>query len=393
MHVAVILQELLGNTTHKTRLKTLTVLIEGVINSKTLSLTSLGRHIKTSGKECSAINRVDRFLGNAFYQTRSIRIYEVLTRRAIGGMKTPFVIVDWSSIPGSHLTASGEHCVLRASLAAKGRSITLYEEVHPKSKEGRAAVHKAFLRRFKSLVPAACKPCILTDAGFKNPWFKAVLAMGWDYIGRLSGAVHYDDGTGFKALSGLFPQATSSPASLGNLKVAKTNPITTHVCLYKKTPQGRKHRGKSGKVLTNKLSRKNAKSQREPWILASSLTGKNIERLIVKTYSLRMTIEESFRDMKSQRYGLSLNDNVTLNVKRYIVWLLLAALASLIAWSVGYSAEKRSLHLDFQANTYKKRRVLSFFFLGCQVIKKRLNFPVVLDDIIRDNWGILLEEK
>lgn len=390
MHVNAIVQDLLGTSIHKTRLDTLSVMVDGVIDCKELKLTSLGRHLKIDGKECSAINRVDRFLGNKFYQTQSIEIYRAITRKAVGSIVTPLLIVDWSSIPGSHLTSSGEHCLLRASLAAQGRSITLYEEVHPKSKEGNARVHREFLGCLKSLLPIGCKPCILTDAGFKNPWFKAVLDLGWDYIGRLNSTVHYDNGTGFRPLSELFRQATNKPQEIGSVVVAKTNPMATKIYLYKKPAKGRKHRGKTGKIITNKQSRKNAKSNREPWILAASLNGNQIEQLIIKYYKLRMTIEESFRDTKSQYYGLSLNENITLNVKRYIVWILLAALVAFIAWIVGYSAEKLKLHHDFQANTYRHRRVLSFFFLGCQIIRKKIDIPIDLDDIQQNNWGILI---
>ena len=77
-----------------------------------------------------------------------------------------------------------------------------------------------------------------------------------------------------------------------------------------------------------------------------------------------MVIEENFMDTKSTQYDLNLNSNITIKPKRFFVWLMLAALASLIAWTVGYVAEKLNLHYDFQANTYKHRRVLSFFLLG-----------------------------
>lgn len=381
---------MLGTAIHKTRIKTLSVLIEGVIDSKELKLTSLGRHIKIKGKECSAINRVDRFLGNPYYQTHSFEIYKAITQKAVHTIKQPLLVVDWSSIPGSHLTKLGEHCILRASLAAQGRSVTLYEEVHPKSREGNSKVHEQFLACLKSLVPVDCKPCIMTDAGFKNPWFKSIVALGWDYLGRLNGSVHYNDGTGFKPLSELFQYATSKPQELGSVLIAKTNPLTTRIYSYKKPAKGRKHWGKTGKVLTNKQSRKNAKSNREPWILASSLEQKH-SALIIKYYKLRMTIEESFRDTKSQRYGLSFNENTTIEAKRYIVWLVLAALASFIAWVVGYSAEQLNLHHHFQANTYRHRRVLSFFFLGCQIIRKQIDIPICIEKIQQHHWGILYE--
>jgi hypothetical protein len=390
MHVGSIVQELLGSSIHNTRIKTISVLVEGIIRSKELKLTSLGRSIKIKGKECSAINRVDRALSNKFYQTQSIEIYRCIVDKALGKNKAPTLIVDWSSIPGSHLTASGEHCILRASLAAVGRSITLYEEVHPKSHEGRDKIHKHFLKNLKSLFPSDYRPCILTDAGFKNPWFKAVLALGWDYIGRLSGAVHFDDGTDFRPLAELFKQATHQPKAIGTASVAKTNPLITQVFIYKRRVKGRKHISKTGKVISNKQSRKHAKSNSEPWILTSSLTGTNIQERIIKMYKLRMTIEESFRDTKSQRYGFGLNENITINVQRYNTWIMLATLASFIAWVTGFSAEKKNLHFDFQANTYRFRRVLSFFFLGCQVIRKKIDIPICFDEIRRLNWGISL---
>src|SRR5687768_17306503 len=94
MHVEAIVQELLGTAIHKTRIRTLCVLVEGIIHCKELKLTSLGRHLKIEGKECSAINRVDRALGNQFYQTRFIEIYGAITRKAIGQMSSPLWVVD-----------------------------------------------------------------------------------------------------------------------------------------------------------------------------------------------------------------------------------------------------------------------------------------------------------
>ena len=38
----------------------------------------------------------------------------------------------------------------------------------------------------KAVLPA-CKPIIVTDAGFRTPWMKLVLSYGWDYICRVRG--------------------------------------------------------------------------------------------------------------------------------------------------------------------------------------------------------------
>lgn len=48
----------------------------------------------------------------------------------------------------------------------------------------RPRVHKQFLNKLHSILPQGCRPCILSDAGFKNPWFEAVSALGWHYKHR-----------------------------------------------------------------------------------------------------------------------------------------------------------------------------------------------------------------
>jgi len=29
-----------------------------------------------------------------------------------------------------------------------------------------------------------CKPIVVTDAGFRTPWFKEIESLGWDWVGR-----------------------------------------------------------------------------------------------------------------------------------------------------------------------------------------------------------------
>ena len=222
MHVSKIVTQLLSNVIHKTRIQSLIPVITAIITSKQLRLTELGRSLNTPGKERAGIRRVDRLLANKFYQTKSINIYKAITLQVVGNQGRPIILVDWSGIPNSRLTAEeGEHSLLRASLIAEGRSITLYEEVHSKKKENNNQVHDQFLKTLHSILPEVCCPYIVTDAGFKNPWFRSVLSLGWDYIGRVRGTVHYDDKTGFKSIKALFDLASKTPTFLGNFKLSK----------------------------------------------------------------------------------------------------------------------------------------------------------------------------
>jgi hypothetical protein len=391
MHVKAIVYQILSGVIHKTRIATLFVMITGLINSKELKLSALGRALPIKGKERAGILRVNRFLSNRFYQNDSSEIYQCIIAKVIGNKKDPDIIVDWSSLPNSHhASEGGEHCILRASYAATGRAITLYEEVHPKKQESNPKVHREFLKKLGTMLPEDCRPCIITDAGFKVPWFKVVIEFGWDYIGRVAcGTSDFDDGTGFKSVKTLFDRAKLTPQYLGEYLLTKSNLFKTHFFIYKGKPKGRHKWTKTAikKIAKDKDSKKYGKSYREPWVLVSSLHEKNIVRRVVNKYKSRMTIEENIRDTKSVNTGFSMNENITFKPQRYIVWLMLAALASFIAWIVGFAAEQQNFHYAFQANTYRHRRVLSFFYLGCQMIRKKIPIPINLQEISEIAWG------
>lgn len=391
MHVTKIVTQLLSNVIHKTRVQALVPILTAIITSKQLRLTQLGRNLNTGAKERSDIRRVDRLLANTYYQTQSIDVYKAITQHVVANQGRPIILVDWTGLPNSNLTTEGgQHSAIRASMIAEGRSITLYEEVHSKKKENTDAVHQAFLTKLHSILPNGCCPYIVTDAGFKNPWFKAVLALNWDYIGRVRGKVNYNDGNGWRLVRHLFSEVSASlPKALGSILLAKGNSLKTNLFTYKHKLTGRKKLTKTGMIDKHKDSLQHSRGYREPWLLVSSLSGFSAARRVVKIYKSRMSIEGSFRDAKSTEFGLSLNENKTIKAQRYIVWLMLSSLAALIAWIVGYAAEMKGLHFDFQANTYRHKRVLSFFFLGCQMIKKRISIPIDLDEIQRAAWDEL----
>ena len=69
-----------------------------------------------------------------------------------------------------------------ASVAVNGRSATVYEEVHTLAKDKRCT-HQAFLRQLQAVLPVGCRPIIVTDAGFRTPWFQQVASLGWDWVG------------------------------------------------------------------------------------------------------------------------------------------------------------------------------------------------------------------
>ncbi len=53
-----------------------------------------------------------------------------------------------------------------------------------KSKE-KPKTHQQFLQTLKSLLPPNCRPILVTDVGFRTPWFKQVEA--WSYPRSVDG--------------------------------------------------------------------------------------------------------------------------------------------------------------------------------------------------------------
>ncbi|MFH0342714.1 MAG: hypothetical protein ACHBNF_11415 [Chromatiales bacterium] len=83
-----------------------------------------------------------------------------------------------------------------------------------------------------------------------------------------------------------------------------------------------------------------------------------------------MQIEESFRDMKSARFGRTLEFHRSRDPQRLAILLLILAPALLVLWLIGRIAEERGLMRHYQANTVRHRKVLSVIFLGIRIIER-----------------------
>jgi hypothetical protein len=389
MHVKGFLHKLLSSVMHQKRLVTLIMLTLTALKIKKISLTELGRSLDKSICDQSGIRRADRFIGNKKIEREAI--YGTIVNRIIASDTKPNIIVDWSNVPNT------THNILRAALVAEGRALTLYEEAHPEKKLGNASVQKKFLRKIKELLPENCKPIIITDGGFHNEWFRNILKLGWDYLGRIRAG----SGKKFSRITAeeweecadLCKKATKVPKYVGEVYLGKKDPLKTSLYLYKGKSKKRKLLNRIGKKRKNSDSLEHAKSGKEPWILATSLSGASYfaAKRVVEKYRKRMQIEEGFRDLKSTQYGFGFEKAHSKDIHRIEILLLIAMLASFIAWLIGWTMEKAGLHYKFQSNSIKNRRVLSFFFLGCRAIDRGLNLTInMLEAAIND--GILYAE-
>jgi hypothetical protein len=356
---------------HQKRRDTLKACCEALIKGNTLSLTQLGRNITGKAKEGSNIERVNRLLGNPRMHAEIPSLYRVINHLLIEEGSSPWIHVDWSC-----LSSTTQLYVLRASLSMKGRSFTIYQEVHPKKKENNHETHVHFLNKLKSLLPKNVKPIIVTDAGFKGPWFLKIALMDWYYVGRLRGKISVDIGfTGNWILSETYyEKATTSPSYIGQGLLTQANEIDCHFISYKNFKKNRVKLNKNKKQCIGGHSQKHAKSSREPWVLATSLPYSEIlAEQAVKIYKQRMQIEETFRDTKSNRYGFGLCESGTKSPERMAVLLLIDFITTFVCWQSGLAVKENGVAADFQAHSSTCKNVLSIVYLGKQAIKKKIN--------------------
>ena len=355
---------------HKTRRNSLIACIRSVLEGSAASVTSIGRGIASRAFEKHRIKRADRLLSNQHLQREAPYLYMVICQLFCTA-KHPVIAVDWSD-----LDEYKGHFLLRAAIVLKGRPITLYQEVHSNKTKEKLATHKAFLEMLKGMLPGNCQPIIVTDAGYKSPWFREVLALNWHIVGRVRKPHFYslDGGNAWQCITHLYQQASHLPKRFDNAKIARRNPFACTLVLVKQNRKGRHAVNPDGSPKQSKRSLKHAEGATDPWLLATSLSNhRNLSKQVVGIYRQRMQVEEGFRDMKSTRFGLGFEQNKSIKLARLSILVLLTTLASLVAILLGMTLVIANKHRRFQANTETKR-VLSFHTLGLRAMNVRMRF-------------------
>jgi hypothetical protein len=369
------IHDLLSPVMHLKRLASLDLMLGSALLTKKIAVTSLGRGINLPIKERSAIRRSDRLIGNKGLQKELPAIEKAFIQVNLGAKTRPVLAVDWSQVPNT------KNHILRAVMIADHITITLLDEVHPETKLNNAKVELKFLSKLKSYLPEDCKPIILTDAGFRVPWFKRIEKFGWDYVGRVRGTPQYFDGKGWVPCKDIIVRAKTGLRYLGKHKLNKTKSLETFLYLIKQKPKKRKSTRRKPGGKRDELNHKRA--GKEAWLIASSLEGGNFikTKRIQKLYSKRMRIEHSFRDNKSHHFGFGLRNAYSRDLKRIEVLLLILKLALWIASLIGRYLEKNNYHLDFQSNSIKKKRVISIVYLGCRALQRKIPIPDLGKDL------------
>lgn len=103
-------------------------------------------------------------------------------------------------------------------------------------------MQEKFLEQLANVLPEGCRPILVTDGGFKNPWFRAVARRGWDWIGRIRGRTMVtrngeDVWLTCTARGRLLKR--NKKVHFGEFLLAQTNPLLSMIYGLRKPPKGR----------------------------------------------------------------------------------------------------------------------------------------------------------
>lgn len=323
----------------RSRRKTLAALVAGAMKMQGTGVLALGRAMEGETTAKHRIKRVDRFLGNESLEVESISrsLFNVLR----GRQKEPLVLVDWTD---RHAFKQLVFSLTKDGRAMPFLCITIKKDDLEAITEGlEIDAERQGLALLEQICPAHVRPVIVADRGFGNArWLGDIQNRGWYFVQRLA-KNHYVETENFiGVLSELGIRRGWRPrdwgwGTLGEEKHGSMRLVT----VYDREAKG-------------------------PWYLVTNLED-TAAQTVVKTYSKRMWIEAMFRDLKSRKWGLGIDDVRLTDTLRTTRHFMVIAIAYILLCACGAVAEMKKLSRTLKANTVN-RRTLALLGIGSNLL-------------------------
>ena len=114
------------------------------------------------------------------------------------------------------------------------------KKVHPESELNSNRAHNEFLEHSTQCLPEGSQPIIISDAIFRVPWFKAVEAKAWYWLGRVRGNVMLsDDRENLQHCKRWFSNATRTAKHLSEIFYSKSSAFSCQGYSYRGKAKGR----------------------------------------------------------------------------------------------------------------------------------------------------------
>lgn len=240
MHAVTVLQKCLSSVfsqMHAARARVLLGAVAALLGGRRLILMDRARAGPGAERVRAPLTRLDRLLGNRHLAQARERFYAAMTHWLIRPPR-PVMVIDWSDIK-----VDGSYHLRRAGMPVGGRTRTVLEAIYPERQKNSPRAERQFLRRLQALLPPGVKPIIVTDAGFRAPWFRAVTKLGGDDGGRLRNRprVQLTEGPEWIANRVLHREARVQPKRFGAARVVQNAPGRCDLVPVRKRRRGRKH--------------------------------------------------------------------------------------------------------------------------------------------------------
>lgn len=321
-----------------TRQRTLTWLLVGIYQSKSVYLSKIAMKIPGKANLVSITRRLSRFLSNPKVRVREW--YEPIARGLIQSMASSVgeirLIVDGTKIGFGHQ-------LLMIAIAFRKRSLPIaWTWVRARRGHSSAAKQLALLAYVRSLIPAGIPVVLVGDSEFGAVEVLRQLEIWkWLYVLRQKAnhQVKFSTDRDWQSFGDLIQSPGQSIwLGLGLLTLKHAHPV--HLLAHWK------------------------RGEKEPWLLATNFPSR---QATLRAYKRRMWIEEMFGDMKGHGFDLeSSHLHHFLRLSR-----LTLAVALLYVWLVSTGAiviKNGKRRLVDRA----ERRDLSIFQIGLRFIERRL---------------------
>lgn len=335
----------------RSRRSALASIVFGAMQMQGTGVLALGRAM--SGPTCAKhrIKRVDRFLGNEQVEMDALSngLFHLLRDR----QRQPVVLVDW--------TDRKRYKQLVFALSKDGRALpflclTIEKGDFEGATEGlEIDAERQGLSRLEAMCPPGVTPIIIADRGFGNArWLGDIQKRGWYFVQRLA-KNHYMETDRFAGvLSELGIRRGWRPRDWG---------------------WGAMGEASQGKMRLVTVYDREAKG---PWYLVTNLPQTKAES-VVALYGKRMWIEAMFRDLKSRKWGLGIDEVQLSTAQRTARHFIIVAIAYILLCAFGAIAEAKEFARTLKANTVK-HRTLALAVIGNNLLRmvQRTTIPTAI---------------
>jgi len=334
---------------HLTRLRTLSAVTFGFLEAARLGIAAIAEGISNATAVRHRIKRVDRFLGNDRFDATTVMA--ALAREANALFGRLVIAVDWVELRG------GFRAIVAAACTGKGRALPIaWAVVHPrKFRLSQNSCEEGFLRLLSSILPEPSRTTIIADRGFGRAELLPVLEeLTFGYVIRVRGRVEVDS-LDYSGLLEDYPLCEGGEADLRWVEYRQDGVARTRIVM------------------------KWARGAEEPLYLVTNL--RKAAPRVSRIYAGRMQEEESFRDMKSHRYGFALRYVKLSRPERYERIMAIWAIGMWLFFAQGAAAVKADLHLGL-SSAPNGRRDLSLVRIGRELLKSAFGGPPALFKIL-----------